>query len=160
MLHSAVLERLMEKVSPEPNSGCWLWTGCANRFGYGRFRIDGHMRVAHRVVYEAHKGSVPDGLVLDHLCRVRCCVNPDHLEPVTKIENDRRGISGAVCAARYRAMTHCSNGHEFTPRNTRLFVDGEGITCRACRACAVERTMRYRLRYGRQGTASNPRRSS
>lgn len=72
---------------------CWLWTGTMSRTGYGRVSIGGREIGAHRAVYEALVGPVPDGMQLDHLCRVTQCVNPDHLEPVTIGENIRRGHS-------------------------------------------------------------------
>src|SRR6202030_118623 len=71
---------------PEPNSGCWLWLGACNEFGYGKF---GKVK-AHRFSYEREKGPIPDGLEIDHLCRNKSCVNPDHLEAVTHGENRRR----------------------------------------------------------------------
>lgn len=73
-------------ISPEPNTGCWLWLGTLSDNGYG---IYAHRR-AHRIAFEQMKGGIPPGLDLDHLCRVRCCVNPEHLEPVTRKENCRR----------------------------------------------------------------------
>ena len=78
------------RVHYEPNSGCWLWAGADNGEGYGKFRG----KYAHRLSYERHKGPIPDGLHLDHLCRMPCCINPDHLEPVTNAENARRGMAG------------------------------------------------------------------
>lgn len=88
----AVLDRLLARISPEPMSGCWLWIGCTNPQGYGQIRIAKRvLRLAHCVSYELHIGPIGDGLELDHLCRVRCCVNPQHLEPVTHLENVRRG---------------------------------------------------------------------
>jgi len=82
----------LSKISPEPNSGCWLWTGCCEEKGYATIYKDnwkGH-RPAHRFSYETFVGPIPHGLHIDHKCRVRCCVNPDHLEPVTVAENNRR----------------------------------------------------------------------
>lgn len=77
---------------PEPNSGCWLWLGHLNKVtGYGGVRIEGRRCVsAHRAYYLKHRGPVPDGKELDHTCRVRSCVNPWHLEAVTRAVNDRR----------------------------------------------------------------------
>lgn len=79
---------------PEPNSGCWLWFGATTERGYGVVVANGRSIRAHRISYETAKGQIPEGLVLDHLCRVHCCVNPDHLEAVTQLENVRRGLHG------------------------------------------------------------------
>jgi hypothetical protein len=70
---------------------CWIWVGRLNRNGYGRVRTPEGEMMAHRTSYEAHVGPIPDGLLLDHVCRVRCCVRPSHLEPVTHRENTLRG---------------------------------------------------------------------
>lgn len=83
----------------------------------------------HRVVYEALVGPIPDGMVIDHLCRQPSCVNPAHLEPVTRRENVLRGLTLPAANAR---KTHCKHGHEFTPENTYLFPTGT----RGCRTCA------------------------
>lgn len=86
-----------DKILPEPNSGCWFWVGGLSGRGYGViYRKRGRNVRAHRVAVEMTKGPIPDGMVLDHLCRVHCCVNPDHLEAVTQGENVRRG---ALCAS-------------------------------------------------------------
>jgi hypothetical protein len=84
-------EHFWSKVSPEPNSGCWLWTAYIDKGGYGNFRMGRQSSLmAHRVAYEALVGDIPAGLVVDHSCRTRCCVNPEHLEPVTQKENTAR----------------------------------------------------------------------
>jgi hypothetical protein len=80
---------LTELCTPEPNTGCWLWTGDAAR--YGRIQIGGIIKAAHRAVYEMAVGPIADGMVIDHLCGEPLCVNPGHLEQVTKAENSRRG---------------------------------------------------------------------
>ena len=109
-----ILKRLWEKVSPEPMSGCWLWTACTVD-GYGQISIGGKAKYAHRVHYELVKGPIPKGLFIDHKCRVRCCVNVAHLEPVSVRENNLRGIGFAATNAN---KTHCLHGHEFTAGNT------------------------------------------
>lgn len=120
-------DRFFEKVSPEPNTGCWLWTGADNGCGYGTMTM-GHDRraYAHRLAYELFVGPVPDGLHLDHLCRVRCCVNPSHLEPVTNRENARRGNVGSHQSSK----THCIRGHAFDEHGYR---NNKGN--RQCRLC-------------------------
>lgn len=76
---------------PEPNTGCWLWLGAVNEHQYGvRCLPAGKKTKAHRISYEMAKGPIPDGLVIDHLCRMKCCVNPDHLEAVTQSINVTR----------------------------------------------------------------------
>jgi hypothetical protein len=128
-------ERFEDKYIPEPNSGCWLWTA-AQLNGYGAIKVAGRFRGAHRVSYELHKGPVPDGLVLDHLCRVPFCVNPDHLEPVTIGENISRGDN------HHRRKTHCKRGHAFTAENTLILSTGS----RACRTCAKTRLEQWKDR--------------
>lgn len=122
-------------------AACWPWTAYRTRSGYGRFNLGGkRIDTAHRVAYVLLRGPVPEGLQLDHLCRVRHCVNPAHLEPVTQRENLLRG---ATVPARYATRTRCVNGHEFTPENT---APGRTPGQRRCRACDRERMRRYRSR--------------
>ncbi len=105
------IDRLMLKVSPEPNSGCWLWTGAFDPNGYGRFHFRGNGRLAHRVCYELMRGPISDELQLDHLCRTPACVNPEHLEPVTAMVNQHRSpITNAT-------KTHCAKGHPYAGEN-------------------------------------------
>jgi hypothetical protein len=134
---SALLpERFWDKVHLDA-SGCWLWTGARNDKGYGLFTSDGARKTlrkirAHRASYLTLIGEVPDGLVLDHLCRVRHCVNPDHLEPVTHRVNLLRG---ETLAARNHKLTHCKREHPFDEANT--WVDKKGT--RHCRTCHRDR---------------------
>lgn len=87
------LESLLSRSHPIPFSGCWAWHGAVNTHGYAQVRVNGKKKVAHVVSYELKCGPLPAGLQIDHLCRVRCCVNPDHLEAVTPSVNVRRGIA-------------------------------------------------------------------
>jgi hypothetical protein len=118
-----------------PNLGpCWLWVAGTNAKDYGVFVVDGRDCLAHRFSYELHVGPIPEGLQLDHLCRVHNCVNPDHLEPVTPGENSRRGSRKRGNAGiREREKTHCIYGHPFDEENTLLDEKG-WRTCLACRA--------------------------
>jgi hypothetical protein len=138
--HGALPERFWDKVIPEPNSGCWLWDANQTRGGYGLFRMGELMRYAHVLAFEAARGPRPDGMDLDHLCRVRCCVNPDHLEPVTRRENCLRGLTGHAAGARNRAKTHCPKGHPYSDG----YVRKNGS--RQCKDCTVEYTRQRRRR--------------
>lgn len=119
-------------------STCWLWTGSISKKGYGNFGAGGKSRLAHRVAYQLIVGHIPVGLTLDHLCRVRNCVNPEHLEPVTGTENTRRGDAGKYLADR----THCPKGHAYDDENTRYNRRGQ----RVCKACAKEFSRSYAQR--------------
>jgi hypothetical protein len=123
-------ERFWEKISKDEH-GCWLWTAGRNSCGYGLFWYNGHYELAHRVSYSEHRGEIPEGLQIDHLCRVRSCVCPDHLEIVTSRENTMRGVG--ISADNHR-KTICPRGHAFEFRlNGRRF----------CRVCS-NRQRRYR----------------
>jgi len=115
--------------SQRPDLGsCWLWTGAGTGNGYGKFWVFPRMVPAHRYAYEFCVGPIPEGLEIDHLCRVRNCVNPDHLEPVTHRENILRG---ETIMAKNAAQTHCKNGHPFDEANTYHY---RGFRhCRECR---------------------------
>jgi hypothetical protein len=109
--------------------GCWIANGSPNTTGYKQISIGGKRRVIHRVLYELLIGPIPSQHVLDHLCRVRACCNPLHVEPVTVYENTLRGKSPT---AEYARRTHCDYGHPFTIANTYLRNDG-GRRCKTCR---------------------------
>jgi hypothetical protein len=116
---------------------CWIWAKYIARTGYGQTFAGGRVVYAHRHFYEQYVEPIPEGLQIDHLCRVRSCVNPEHLEAVTQRENILRGNSLGALRAR---QTHCKHGHEFTPENTRIASNGT----RRCRACGRERSRRMR----------------
>lgn len=134
------IDRLLEKIVVDA-AGCWLFQGQQSKDGYAKIQIGGYgfdgprsrNAMAHRVTYEHYKGPIPDGLQIDHLCRVRHCVNPDHLEAVTQYVNTMRGFGvGAVFSRR----SHCKNGHEFSEDNTRM----RG-TARICVHCSRAKGM-------------------
>lgn len=123
-------QRLWINVDRRGGDECWPWVGHLED-GYGRLRVgpNGERKPAHRFSYELVYGEVPDGLVMDHLCRNRACCNPQHLEPVTNHTNLMRG---RTAAARNARKTHCKRGHEFTAENTRVTPQGHR-ECRSCR---------------------------
>ena len=128
-------ERFWAKVNK--NGDCWLWTAQLTDEGYGRFAMPSGTpgryipTNAHRVAYELEVGPIPAGLHIDHLCRTRNCVRPDHLEPVTPRQN--------VLRSEPPNRTHCPQRHEYTPENTRR-VNGK----RHCRKCGYEDLKRRR----------------
>ncbi len=132
LMQMTLRERFDSKWSKD-EKGCWLWSGYLTPDGYGRFQLDRSSRVAHRVGYEIYVGRIPDGLELDHLCRIRHCVNPDHLEAVTHEENLRRGEIGTYNALK----THCPAGHPLSGDN--LYVNSGRRHCRACNLAANKR---------------------
>lgn len=141
------------KVDRQGPDECWLWNGDTDRYGYGEWRIKRQRQAryyrAHRLAYELAVGPIPEGLVIDHLCEVRACCNPGHLEPVTNRENLRRGaerravLDSGVLAVR----THCKWGHEY--------VDGSYYIrngrYRICKACGRDRAMRWKERQRQAG---------
>lgn len=131
------IDRLMDHVIAldEDQGGCWRYLRSHQPSGYSQIRSDKGVTTlyGHRVTYEYFVGLIPLGMELDHLCRNRWCVNPDHLEPVTTRENGRRGLWGIL-------KTHCIHGHEYTPENT---IWRRGAGTRQCRTCKRAKDRRY-----------------
>jgi hypothetical protein len=124
-------DKFWEKIAKREN-GCWLWIGSLSNAGYGRFdggaafRAAHKTRIAHRLAFMAIKGAIPEGLTLDHLCRNRACVNPDHLDPCPIGENVRRS------PVWNGNKTHCPAGHQYTNDNVKVSSRGERC-CKTCR---------------------------
>lgn len=127
-------KRFWEKVDKTPT--CWKWKGSLGKKGYGRFRVGDRTEMAHRVAYELIVGAVPQGKTLDHLCRVRGCVNPAHLEAVSNAENVLRGVGPPAINAK---RTHCVHGHEFSDANTYVHKGR-----RFCSQCSRDRLKKHR----------------
>lgn len=141
------MERILRKSAPTPD-GCRVWTGRLLNSGYGQIMVKqaGYKAAAfsaHRAAYELTKGRVPDGLVLDHLCRNPACVNPDHLEPVTQRENILRSptAQGSVNARK----TLCPHGHPYSPENTYTYTRPNTVM-RVCKTCRSKYSRAYRAR--------------
>ena len=132
-MNQQVLLRFLNKINITEQ--CWLWTGATSKNGYGQFWY-AHQIGAHRFSYTWFVGPIADGLQLDHICRVRNCVNPDHLEVVTASTNVLRGPN------HNREKTHCKHGHCFDQANTIVLSRGE----RRCRQCHSLRQRRYNAR--------------
>jgi hypothetical protein len=120
-------------------NGCWFWVKALDRDGYAKFRGPGGITRAHRFSFEYFVGPIPDGLTIDHLCRVRRCVYPGHLEAVPMGVNNQRGISPSALNAR---KEQCLRGHPFDESNTYRFPDGR----RGCRACMKMHRRLHRLK--------------
>ncbi|WP_369377644.1 HNH endonuclease signature motif containing protein [Streptomyces sp. cg36] len=121
-------DRFLAKIR-DGEGGCWEWTGHIKPNGYGQVRIGDHKHHVHRLAYEVMVGPIPPGLVIDHLCRNRRCLRPDHLEPVPQRTNILRGEGPTARNAR---RTHCVRGHRFDTANTYVRPSG-ARNCRACR---------------------------
>lgn len=150
--------RFDAKWRVDVGAGCWEWTASKREHGYGQImtgsKADGTHRPvgAHRVGFEIYRGPIPQGMVLDHLCRNPSCVNPWHLEPVTHIENMRRGVIFEVAKVRGQRET-CASGHPFTTENTGQRSDRLGA--RRCLACSRRTNVEYRQRKKTKGSKND-----
>jgi len=137
-LQNRTIERFWSKIPDRPPNACWLWQGSIYQNGYGAFSLNGQNRPAHRVSYLINVGPIADGGVIDHLCRVTRCVNPDHLEAVSNRTNMLRGIAPA---ARAHAAGTCLKGlHDMTD----VYVKSNGE--RQCRPCQIQAARNRRKR--------------
>ena len=137
-------EIILAKSTPEPMSGCWLWLGHLDRNGYGDYHAtkSGPFLSAHRMAYQAFRGEIQDGMDIDHLCRVHCCVNPEHMEVVTRRVNTLRGVSPSAVNA---AKMQCNKGHPLTGNNLMIVPNkARRNKARRCRACWRENSLAYK----------------
>jgi hypothetical protein len=121
---------------------CWITLKTQNK-GYSTVGIRGKDVLGHRVAFEELRGPIPEGLDTDHLCRVRACWNPWHIDPVPRTVNIVRGDGPRVTRERLAALTHCTKGHEYTPENT---YRAPGTGQRGCKTCRVQNTRDWRAR--------------
>lgn len=151
------LVRLAAKILKDDSSGCWLWRGSNDGDqGYGRFYLNGRLLGAHRASYILHCGPIPDGMDIDHICRVPSCVNPEHLRTATRQENlataRKHGLAlgGAASGEKQKSKTHCPQGHSYED----AIITKRGW--RRCRQCFYEKE-RIRKRRIYKSRAKSPR---
>lgn len=113
-------------------SGCWLWIKSVNNGGYSNFNFGQKTFMVHRFMYTLLRGKIPEGKDLDHLCRTRRCINPTHLEAVTRQENINRGIGPKILKNRHDTQTHCKYGHLLSEDNVYRWGKLQARTCKAC----------------------------
>lgn len=165
------MKRFMAKIhksSELSHNGtpCWIWRGAVRaKSGYGSFGWQGGTIGAHQASHRLFKGDVPTGMDIDHLCRRRNCVNPQHLEAVTRSVNLKRGNTGWVLRAKNLSKTHCPQGHEYTPENTYTVPGKNSRACRLCKRILEKskctgRTVKTHCANGHEFTAENTYTSS
>jgi hypothetical protein len=138
----ALPKRVRSKITLD-GTGCWLWQGAkGSELRYGQTQWDGRVQPVHVVVYKLFNGLIPQGLELDHLCRVNHCCNPDHLEAVTHAENVRRGTAADHVILKWLTATHCQGGHPFIVSNIYREPNGK----RRCLECKRQRMRNFRQR--------------
>lgn len=124
--------------NPAVKGPCHIFLGGKDKDGYGITSVKSWPVKAHRYIWEFHKGEIPEGLVIDHICRVRACVNINHLRLVTGKQNSTENVVG-ICWMLQKQKTHCIRGHPFDEENTRINKIGRG-----CRACGREKARKIR----------------
>ncbi len=132
------IARFWKNINRTPD-GCWEWTASCYANGYGSFYVNRKKIKAHRFAYETLVGIIPLDLEIDHICRNRKCVNPAHMELVTRSENIRRGLLPEIGRQYQESKTHCPKGHPYDDENTYLRPDRPGRDCRLCRKEAYGR---------------------
>jgi len=133
-----IVKSILDRSIPIPECGCLVFEGADNGDGYGVIGNNGGTRYVHRIIYQEFVGKIPEGMQVDHTCRVRLCVNHNHLEAVTAAENTRRMF--AAVGHHNKKKTHCKRGHEYSKENTR--VNGEGS--RVCIKCNIDACRSHR----------------
>ena len=140
---SRLPSRFWSKADVDSISECWIWSGSRVGNGYGQIQWNGRVQYSHRVAYMELCGEIAEELEIDHLCRVRACCNPSHMEPVSHRTNGLRGVGIPAQNAR---KTHCKRGHEFTEENTYMQSRRVGVAGRVCRECVRFRKRKRRER--------------
>lgn len=141
------LKYRMEKYTiPDPNSGCLLWTGFANKRGYGSMTIDKKPMRAHRVAFELAYGPIPEGMIVQHKCDVPSCCNPAHLELGTGLTNAQDKARKGRVRNQHMGKTHCKSGHALVPENIYMGKTAIGRPRRSCKICAVARSRASAIR--------------
>ena len=148
-LHPSIIAAFRATPAARLDNGCWQWEGRLDRYGYGLLSCKaaaGRQAIgAHRLAYMLDVGAIPSGLVIDHLCRNRSCVNPEHMEAVTNLENTRRGKQDRA----REPLAECRNGHDLTGENLyERYRTQRGCTylARSCRQCSREALHRFRAK--------------
>jgi len=146
------LSRLLNRYRVDEN-GCWIWTGCRDRAGYGIVGLRYRTWFVHRLFHVLFVGPIPNGYVTDHLCRVRACCNPEHLEATTNATNVRRGRHPRGADSPNGRRTHCIHGHPFSEENTYIYMEN-GRPKRKCRTCIRNRVAQHlRMKYHKDRAA-------